>query len=182
MNSPADAPITTTARDVMVPADKYPSAGPDCTLREAARLLSEWHIDVRGSVSMPRILLVIDEEGHLVSMVRRRDILRGLAPSFLVASFAEHPESLFDVDVDPNLTELISDRAAEKIRHKAEATVSEVGHPIPASVAADDPLIRVIREMVRHDQSMLPVIEDDRLIGVIRTVEVLQHVSAMLTE
>lgn len=166
----------------MVLADKYPSAGPDCTLREAARLLSEWHIDVRGSVSMPRILLVIDEDGHLVSMVRRRDILRGLAPSFLVASFAEHPESLFDVDVDPNLTELISDRAAEKIRHKAEATVSEVAHPIPSTVTADDPLIRVIREMVRHDLSMLPVTDDDRLIGVIRTVEVLQHVSAMLKE
>jgi CBS domain-containing protein len=182
MNSPADAPITITARDVMVPADKYPSAGPDCTLREGARLLSEWHIDIRGSVSMPRILLVIDEDGHLVSMVRRRDILRGLAPSFLVASFADHPESLFNVDVDPNLTELISDRAAEKIRHKAEATVAEVAHPIPACVAADDPLIRVIREMVRHDQSMLPVIEDEKLMGVVRTVEVLQHVSAMLQE
>ena len=36
--------------------------------------------------------------------------------------------------------------------------------------------------MVRHDQSMLPVIEDEKLMGVVRTVEVLQHVSAMLQQ
>lgn len=168
---------TTLARDLMVPAGKYPSATCDCSLREAARLLSEWHIDMHGSVSMPRILLLMDESGQLVSMVRRRDILRGLAPSFLVASISDHPESMFDVDVDPNLTELLSDRAAEKLSQKAQTPVSEIAHPIPVTVAADDPLIRIIQVMVRYDLSMVPVLEDDRVIGVVRTVEVLQEVS-----
>lgn len=166
----------------MVPADKYPSAHADCSLREAARVMSEWHIDMHGSVSMPRILLLTDESGHLVSMVRRRDILRGLAPSFLVASISDHPEAMFDVDVDPNLTELLSDRAEEKLRAKAETLVSDIAHPIPATVAADDPLIRIIQILIRHDLSMVPVLEEGRVIGVVRTVEVLQEVSKGLAE
>ena len=172
----------TRARDLMVPADKYPSATADCSLREAARLLSDWHIDMHASVSMPRILLLMDEEGQLVSMVRRRDILRGLAPSFLVASFSDHPEAMFDVDVDPNLTEMLSDRAEEKLRRKAETQVSEIAHPIPASLAADDSLIKVVQVMVRHDQSMVPVLDEDgHVIGVVRTVEVLESVYKSLS-
>ncbi|MGB5621944.1 MAG: CBS domain-containing protein [Gammaproteobacteria bacterium] len=173
---------TTRARDLMVPTEKYPSAAADCSLREAARLLSDWHIDMHGSVSMPRILLLIDHDGQLVSMVRRRDILRGLAPSFLVASFSDHPEAMFDVDVDPNLTELLSGRAEEKLRLKAEMPVSEIAHPIPAMVTADDPLIRVIQIMVRHDLSMVPVLDDGKVIGVVRTVEVLKEVSRSLAD
>ena len=177
MTDGADSRATTLARDLMVPAGKYPSAAADCSLRDAAKLLSEWHIDMHGSVSMPRILLLMDDSDQLVSMVRRRDILRGLAPAFLVASISDHPEAMFDVDVDPNLTELLSDRAAEKLRSKAETPVSEIAHPIPATVTADDPLIRIIQIMVRYDLSMVPVLEDDRVIGVIRSVEVLQEVS-----
>jgi len=177
VNAGPDKQATKRARDLMVPADKYPSATSDCHLREAARLLSEWHIDMSDSVSMPRILLILDDSGQLVSMVRRRDILRGLAPSFLVASISDHPEVMFDIDVDPNLTDLLSDRAEEKLRNKSETPVSEIAQPIPATVLADDPLIRIIQIMVRHDLSMVPVLDDGRVIGVVRTVEVLKEVS-----
>lgn len=171
---------TVSARDLMVPLDKYPSVTTDCSLKEAAHVLSDFHIDMHGSVSMPRILLVMDEQDHLRGLVRRRDILRGLAPSFLVASFSDHPETLFDVEVDPNLTEMLSDRAPEKLRAQAETPVVDIAEHIPATVDAEDPLIRVIREMIRHDQSMLPVLEDDHVIGVVRTVEVLEAVARMV--
>jgi predicted transcriptional regulator len=136
---------------------------------------------MRGSVSMPRILLVMTADGHLAGVIRRRDILRGLAPSFLVGAISDHPEMMFDVEVDPNLTELLSHRAAEKLREKASTRVGEIADPIPATVHPDDPLIRVIQEMVRHDQSLLPVVEDDHVIGAVRTVEVLKTVSDMLS-
>jgi CBS domain-containing protein len=169
------------ARDLMVPTGKYPAVTVDDSLAHAARVLSDWHIDMRGSVSMPRILLVMTADGHLAGVIRRRDILRGLAPSFLVGAISDHPEMMFDVEVDPNLTELLSHRAAEKLREKASTRVGEIADPIPATVHPDDPLIRVIQEMVRHDQSLLPVVEDDHVIGAVRTVEVLKTVSDMLS-
>ena len=33
---------------------------------------------------------------------------------------------------------------------------------------------------MRHDQSILPVVDDDHIVGVVRTVEVLKAVSDML--
>ena len=173
--------VSVLARDVMVPMGKYPAVTVNDSLAAAARTLSDWHIDMHGSVSMPRIALVMSEDGDLVGIVRRRDILKGLAPSFLVASISDHPESMFDVEVDPNLTELLSHRAEEKLRAKSETPVGEIADPIPTTVHADDPLIRVIQEMVRHDQSLLPVVEEHHVVGVVRTVEVLKAVSDMLT-
>lgn len=169
------------ARDVMVPLDKYPSVSPDDSLATAATALSNWHIDMRGSVSMPRILLVMNDAGELVGLVRRRDILKGLAPSFLVAEISDHPEKMIDVEVDPNLTELLSHRAAEKLRAKSETPVGEIADPIPATVHVDDPLIRVMQVMIQHDQAMLPVVdENEHVTGVVRTVEVLRAVCDMI--
>jgi CBS domain-containing protein len=177
---PAAESVSVRARDVMIPMGKYPAVSVNDSLAEAARVLSDWHIDMHGSVSMPRIVLVMSADGDLVGIVRRRDILRGLAPSFLVSSVSEHPETMLDFEIDPNLTELLSHRAEEKLRAQAETLVGEIADPIPTTIHAEDPLIRVIQEMVRHDQSLLPVLEDDHVVGVIRTVEVLQAVSDML--
>ena len=182
-NSPGDtsaSAIDVSARDLMVPLGKFPSVTTEDNLAKAAAVLSNWHIDMNGSVSMPRIVLVMSDDGDLVGVVRRRDILKGLAPSFLVSSISDHPEMMFDVEVDPNLTELLSGRAAEKLRAKAETLVGEIADPIPTTVAADDPLIRIIQEMVRHDQSIMPVLEDGHVAGVIRTVEVLKAVSDLI--
>ncbi|NNF52572.1 MAG: CBS domain-containing protein [Gammaproteobacteria bacterium] len=161
------------ARDLMVPLDKYPSVTKEDTLAFAAKALSEWHIDMAGSISMPRFALVLSDDAELVGIVRRRDILRGLAPSFLVADISDHPEKMFDVEVDPNLAEMLSDRAEEKLRKKAKALVGEVCDEITLTVQADDPLIRVVREMVRHDRAIIPVQENGVVVGVVRTVEVL---------
>lgn len=174
------ASASLTARKLMVPLDKYPSVIAEDTLAKAAKALSDWHIDMAGSVSMPRFALVLNDKSELVGVVRRRDILKGLAPSFLVADISDHPEKMFDVEVDPNLTEMLSDRAAEKLNKKSRALVGEIADPIPVTVQADDPLIRIIREMVRHDQAILPVEEDGAIVGVVRSTEVLAVVAELI--
>lgn len=161
------------ARDLMVPLDKYPSVTTEDTLAFAARVLSDWHIDMAGSISMPRFALVLSDSAELVGIIRRRDILRGLAPSFLVADISDHPEKMFDVEVDPNLSEMLSDRAEEKLKKKSRTLVGEVSNEILVTIQADDTLIRIVREMVRHDQAIIPVQDNGIVIGVVRTIEVL---------
>lgn len=168
------------ARDVMVPLDKYPSVLAETTLAEAAVKLSEWHIDFHGSLSMPRYALVLNKSADLEGIVRRRDILRGLAPSFLIADQSDHPEKMFEMEVDPNLAELLSDRAPEKLKNKAKTLVSEVLRPIEATVNIDDPLIMIIQEMVRRDEAIIPVLENEHVVGVVRTIEVLEAVAQMI--
>ncbi len=166
----------------MVPLEKYAHATANQTLREAAEALDRNRIEIGDRVSMPRILLVFDDDGHLVGMARRRDLLRGLAPSFLVESRADHPELLFDVDVDPNLSDMLSGHAGSKLRARAEAPISEIVEAMDVTAAPDDPLIRIIGQMVRHDMAHLPVVEDDHVVGVLRTIEVLEAVAKIMTD
>ncbi len=168
------------ARHVMVPLDKYPSVLAETTLAEAAAKLSEWHIDIHGSLSMPRYALVLNESADLEGIVRRRDILRGLAPSFLVADNSDHPEKMFEMEVDSSLAELLSDRAPEKLKSKSKTLVSEVLRPLEVTVSIDDPLIVIIQVMVRTDEAIIPVLENEHVAGVVRTVEVLQAVAEMI--
>ena len=87
----ADERTPITARDVMVPLDQYPHALETQSLADAVRLLETEQIEFGGQTSMPRIILVLDDENQLVGMARRRDILRGLAPRFHQALVTSHP-------------------------------------------------------------------------------------------
>ncbi|HKJ93531.1 MAG TPA: hypothetical protein VJ957_10195, partial [Longimicrobiales bacterium] len=92
-------------RDVMIAIAAYPSIRDRATLREAAAAMEAAHLEVNGRRSLPRALVVFDQINVMVGTVRRRDLLRGLEPKFLLDRPLEYRRKLFDVAVDPNLTE-----------------------------------------------------------------------------
>lgn len=170
----------TTARAVMVALEKYPHVPEDATLAEAVAVLEESQIEKGGWISMPRVVLVLGEGNQLLGRMRRRDILRGLGPSFLTAPTAEHQEKHFDVQIDALLTELMSDEDVDKIRRRSSKPVSEVMRPFEATVDVNDSLLTVIREMVQQDEHLLPVLEDGKVVGVARTVDVLREIARVM--
>ncbi|MEJ2678864.1 MAG: CBS domain-containing protein [Gemmatimonadota bacterium] len=167
-------------RDVMIPVADYPSVRDRATLREAAAVMEASHLDVNGRRSLPRVLVVFDEINVMVGYVRRRDLMRGLEPSFLLGQPLDYRRKLFDVAVDPNLTELPYDRVVRGIREQADRPVSDVMRPIEAVLDADDHVMKAIYEMVTLDVSLLPVTEADRLVGVVRSVDVFHEVAKLL--
>ena len=84
-----------TARDLLVRLEEYPHAQESQTLAEAVELLETWQIEFGGSTSMPRVLLVLDDNNQLLGTVRRRDILRGIEPEFHGELDTTHPEAHF---------------------------------------------------------------------------------------
>lgn len=165
-----------TARDIMVPLDDYPHAFESQTLREAVSLLETSAIQFGGRTSMPRILLVFDGNNHLLGMARRRDILRGLEPSFHTDIDATHPELTFETDIDPNLSDLIGDDDSERLNNRLDRPLGEVVRELAGRVDADDSLMKVVREIVGDDTHIAVVLEDDKVIGVVRSLDVLRAV------
>ncbi len=165
-----------TARDVMVPLEDYPHLYDNQTLREAVRQLDNTQIQVGGRTSMPRILMVLDENSHLVGMVRRRDILRGLEPSFHTDIEATQTELSIPSDIDPNLAELMSEDDSARLSHRLDRPLSEVVREVPGQVNADDSLMKVVREIVGNDTHVAAVIENDTVVGVARSLDVLRAV------
>ena len=125
---------------------------------------------------MPRILLVFDDANQLIGVVRRRDILRGLEPDYHGELDTTHPEAHFKTEIDPNLSDLVGSASGERLRRKLERPLSEVAREIEASVEAEDSLMKVVRELVARDTHLAVVIDDDRVVGVVRTLDVLRKV------
>ena len=168
-------------REIMVPIDQYPSVRDDATLQEAITVIDGARLDVRGRKSQPRLLLVFDSIQVLVGYVRRRDIMRGLEPRFLVHRPLEYRKMRFDVPADPNLSELPFDRTVSRIRQQAGKRISDVMLPIPTTINADDHLMKAIHEMVTLNLYLIPVIDEKRLVGVVRSVDMIHELAQLLS-
>jgi CBS-domain-containing membrane protein len=170
------------AGDIMIPLDKYPHIPYWFTLRQAVVELEHAELEVHGKKSLPRMLLIFDEKYQLMGMARRRDILRGLEPSFLREKPLQYRKKLWDIDIDPELSEFSYGKVWEEVRKMAELPVSEVMLPIEGTVDIRDHIVRVIYEMNKHNLSMLPVTQDKRVVGVVRSVDVFHQVAQFLME
>ena len=168
------------AGDIMIPLQDYPHIPYWFTLRQAIAEIQKTSIEVGGRSSLPRALLVFDEKYNLLGTVRRRDILRALEPKFLRTMAMTYRKKLFDVEVDPDLTDLTSGRIAEAMKEQAEQPVSEIMQPIITTVGANDHITKIIYKMYSHDLTLLPVMKDNQVVGVVRSVDVFNAVARIL--
>lgn len=172
--------IDKTADDLMIPLDEYPHIPYWFSLRQTIAELENSVIEIKGRKSLPRWVLVFDEKYRLMGIARRRDILRGLEPGFLFNAPLEKRKGLFDIKADSNLSEFSHEKFIDGMRKQSERPVSDVMIPIKTTVAHDDHLIKVIYEMVDNNVSMIPVLKNDRVVGVVRSADVLHEVASML--
>jgi predicted transcriptional regulator len=113
-------------------------------------------------------------------MLRRRDVMRGLEPRFLVGGSLEYRRKLFDVGIDPNLSELSYDTVIARIRTRANRLVKEFMVPIRATIDCGDHIMKAMNEMVEQNISLLPVLKKGNIVGVVRSVDVLNEIAVIL--
>lgn len=183
MMPPAGGKVT-RVRDMMIPLEDYPWVRIDDTLKYAVRVMEEARLVVGDRASLPRVLLVFDHADDLVGIVRRRDIMRGLEPNFLVNQPLERRVKFFEVDVDPHLSELSAEVDFENVlkglRAQANRPVGDVLRPVATSLAPEDQIMKAVYEMVSLNESLIPVVEEERLIGVIRSVDLFHELALLL--
>ena len=171
---------TKGAGDIMIPLDEYPHIPYWFSLRQTIAELDNTVLEIDGRQSLPRVVLVFDEKYQLMGVARRRDILRGLEPEFLTTKSLEVRKEMFDIQVDPNLSELSYDKLLKDIKIQAERPVSHVMQPILSTVDFEDHIIKVIYEMVEHNLSLLPVMKENKVLGVVRSEDLIHEVARIL--
>ena len=171
-------------REMMIPLDDYPWVRIDDTLKYAVRVIEEAQLQVGRRASLPRVLLVFDHSDDLVGIVRRRDIMRGLEPNFLVNQPLDKRVKFFDVGVDPHLSELSADWDFQKVvkglRDQSSRPVGDVIRPIHTSLGPEDQIMKAVYEMVSLNESLIPVVEENRVVGVLRSVDVFHELALLL--
>ena len=167
-------------QDIMIPLDRYPHVPCWYTLRQAMEEMHKYQIETNERKSLPRVVLVFDLDSSLCGIVRRRDIMRGLEPDFLANKPLDYQKKLFDVSVDPNLTELTYDNVFLHLKDQAERPVSDVMVPVKVFVDFEDHIMRAVYEMVTNNMSLVPVVKGKNVIGVVRSVEVYYEISKVV--
>lgn len=171
---------TKRAGDIMIHMDEHPHIPHTSTLRQAIAEIENAEIDIHGRKSLPRVLLVLNDSGGLIGIVRRRDILRGLEPEFLSTKPLQYRRKLFDVKVDANLAELSFEQLVKNFHERAEKPVTSVMISDVKTVDYDDHITKIIYEMIANDVPLLPVILKDKVVGVVRSVDVFSEIAKYL--
>ncbi len=176
----------TTARDVMLPPTSYPNCRLSCTIREAIVALSASAVRLDdGHITVPRYVLVLDDNDELRGIVSRRELLKGLIPHLRIARESEaHIRRLVPFgggtpsDLFIRWTSLFSPAALEASRH----SISTIMAPIRGTVQVDDSLSTVISTMLHHGVDLVPVLEGRRVAGVVLMTNIFDIVAQFVME
>lgn len=150
------------ARDVMHP--KVRTVGPDTSLPDLDRAFLEERVS-----GFPVV-----EDGRLVGVVSRSDIVRKLAAE---QSYAEYlTDSHFDVGgFEESLpAEPLSEIASRAGARLGSATVKDMMSRNPVTVSVNDPVSEVARLMVERRIHRVPVVSDGRLEGIITSLDLVR--------
>lgn len=168
------------AGDIMIPLEKYPHMPYWFTMRQAMAEMEHSVLEINGRKSLPRYVLVFDEQYRLMGVVRRRDILRGLEPEFLMDKSADERKILFNGNPDQAVQRELLARVVAATRERANRPISEIMQPIENTVDYNDHIFQIIYDMNVTRVSMLPVMKDGRVVGVVRSVDVLHEICSFI--
>lgn len=160
-------------REIMIPLKKYPHIPQWFTLRQAVAIVRESAFEGAGAFE-PRTVLVFDEKHQLVGILTLRDLLKGLEPGF----YRERQLILSD----PTYKIIEGELLGPGMKRQAEKPVSEVMSPVKVSVKADDSLVKAIFLMVNEKVGMMPVLEEGKVVGIVRLTDIFLQVSQAILE
>jgi CBS domain-containing protein len=166
-------PYKKKVREVMIPLQDYPHIPYWFTLRQAVAMVRESALKYPGAFQ-PRAVLVFNEKYQIVGMLTLRDILKGLEPGFLKESEI--------IKADPALAIVMGDLFGPGMKKQAERPVSEVMGPIKVTIKADDSLVKALFVMVKENVGLMPVIDDNRVVGMVRLTDLFLEVSQAILE
>jgi CBS domain-containing protein len=170
------------AGEIMIPLEEYPHIPYWYTLRQAAEEMDKLEIDTKRSKYHPRVVLVFDADRQLVGMLRRQDILRGLATESLVAKILGYRRKILSGETSADQMERSSQKLLKSMREGAERPVSDVMLPIKAPVHYEDSVVKAIYEMIDQNVILLAVLKEEKVVGVVEILELFHEVTRMIAD
>lgn len=166
-------------KDLMIPLNEYPHVRYWNTIGETLEELKKSRFEVSGHKSLPRFVLVFDEDYQFVGVVRRRDILRGLEPAFLEKMMLPERKRLLGIG-RKEINATFAEKFLVGTRRRMMRPINEIMIPPGITVDENDNIVNAIYEIVAHNTSFIVVTRDNEVVGVIRTVELVLEIEKLL--
>ncbi|MDD3813666.1 MAG: CBS domain-containing protein [Desulfocapsaceae bacterium] len=161
-------------RDVTIPLDRYPHLNENQTLQDAITEIRSFAVGEKDRIRYS-CLLIVNDRNQLVGRVTLKDLLHGLAPRLVEATKVEKFEG--KSTEFPNLAILMEDSFFTDCRQQSQKKIGEFMSKIPLFMKADFPLFKALAMMLNTENSILPVVDGDQIIGVIRMEEIFAEIT-----
>ncbi len=181
-------PLTKKVRDLMVPLADYAVTTTESTLREAVFTLQRLYCKVEAGKCTHaghRNVLVLDPDNNLVGILNFGSILKVLIPEIsggLSGKVESFGVSLaFAQSGTPDLDEARASFRARVIRN-ATTKVKDVMLKVRGTIDADSDILEALKLIYKNKLNVLPVFENDELVGVLRESDLFLAVAEVLSE
>jgi CBS domain-containing protein len=160
-------------RDLAIPLEKYPHLRESNTLHEAVEMITSYTSAEDDRITYAE-LLVMNDRNQLSGHATLQDILQSLNPRLqdgsMVKQFAGKRSEF------PDLTYLWEESFFVECKKRTRVLIRDFMSPIKHSLKGSDPVLKALIIMINAKETVLPVIDEDRVIGVIRLKEIFRAV------
>lgn len=167
-------------RDFYVSLEKYPHVCASCSVKDAVALMH----DALTEKHKYRTVLVYDDIHQLLGYLSLRDLMHALGPDYFRRhTLGKNEEQPYPDEISQDLTALSiiwQDEFTRKIKDAAKKPVSEVMSPLREHVKLDDPVAKCIYKMLTTDVFVLPVVQDEEVVGIIRLFDMFDIIADCL--
>lgn len=167
------------ARDFMVPIEEYPHIEASSSICDAMLMM---HSNL-AEAHKYRTILVTDEKQHLLGYLSLRDLIRAVGPRYLRKEAPDYKghQPFRGIPSDLSALSLIwQEGFTVKIREEARKSVGDMMTLIENTASPEDPFAKCIYLMLMQDELIIPVEDSDKVIGVIRMVDIFELIAGCL--
>jgi len=170
--------LKTIVKDLMIPLESYPHVTYEDSLLQAMKTIEENWIEIGNQKTLPFVILVFGKTNNLVGMASLNNILRGLEPNYLIKRSLI--EKLLREERSPEQAEIQLKRAIRRIMEHSERRIGEVMFPIEATIEYNEHIFKAFNVVSECKISLIPVINEGKVVGVVRSVDIFHEISEML--
>jgi len=165
-----------SVKDVYVKIDDYPNVTLNAPIGHAIHIMHH----VLEDNTKYRTILVLDDDDHLKGYLSLRDLIRAVGPDYLQKTQpgikGHQPFEGMSQDLTA-LSLIWQDGFTLKLQDELKKTVSDYMTLMEDQVTLDDPIAKCLYIMLFRDVLVLPVVENQRVIGVIRLVDLFECIA-----
>jgi Mg/Co/Ni transporter MgtE len=158
-------------RELMIPLTDYPHIPYWFTIKQAVAIIKKTAPGPGGKLE-PTTLLVFDEKYQLLGSLTMEDLIRGIGKKFVRTNGIMSKE--WDTPV------FFEGLFTEGVKEEARKAVGEIMSPAQVVVAPEDSIIKAIYMMIEKGLTLLPVIDQGAVLGVIRLNEIFNEIASLV--
>ena len=170
----------TKVKDLMVKITEYPHIPYWLSVRDAIAMIHSAYDETTG-LGEQRMVLVFDEKYQLQGILTLKNLLIGIEPRFLRKDDKSRFQGLSETDFIA-LSALVEGSLPEKCREEAAKPVKEVMTPIRVTVGVDDSVAKAAFVMIQGNVSLVPVMDGNKVAGVLRMSDVFNELTKAVIE